>query len=590
MKKLVTLSAVALAGATLGVGSTFGWWAEEPKPQPDPSAQIAQESKIVVISPVEADNDSGGAQFEIIGELQTQQPKTVTITLDPDNSEKIEKLAKEIEQEAKQLDEQGQKAEAEARRKLARRLRDAISTQKLQIHNGDSTVKAKRLEFKAPNQFDSPKQSTSQLQMINALEGEMRRLQDALERADHPAAKEKLQTAIRNLKKELQNLQRVSIEEGKPKSKRSATESPERPEARNTKLLAEPNELLIEKLLSASAKLRAQGDKVQARAILEQAEELQRGSVPIGAFSERHSPVAVPEIKGQDRNDPETPADRKVEQKTDQSPVHFGREVSLWLEVGNSRPLNFERLEKKLAILFPNSKVRLLNAGPEMINIRGVARDREEADTIQNIIRGEIISQRNHPESGETRGHEEHHPHAGPHPGDVHGMLRALHHEISALREEVRDLRNLLRHERHPELGELKHKGQEIAKGKAKNRDDANTLDDEWMRQVGKGKGKVRTRDDDDDKPHLMRNYPPDYRPQGKAKNRDDDDDKGRIKNRDSDDAVGKGKAKSRDDDDDGKGKAQNRDDDDAVEKGKAKERRDDRESDDDKAKGEQDD
>src|SRR5262245_32290594 len=28
MKKFVTLTAIALAGATMGVGSTFGWWAD----------------------------------------------------------------------------------------------------------------------------------------------------------------------------------------------------------------------------------------------------------------------------------------------------------------------------------------------------------------------------------------------------------------------------------------------------------------------------------------------------------------------------------------------------------------------------------
>ena len=525
MKKLVTLSAVALAGATLGVGSTFGWWAEESKPQPDPASQIPQESKGEVIAPTEASNDSSGVQFEIIGDLQTKQPKKAGLQLDAAGREQIEQLAKELEQNAKELEDRNDKGRAEDQRRLASMVRGVLAGRIFEIHYRREKIDPQRA--KNATELVAAVRKYSHWSVMTGQEKGLTRLLEAI----------------------------ATTEDADDRKK----------------------------LITKAYALGAFGQTIKSR-VEADLPEWERLKLPIGA--------SVP----------------SWEDLKEQAPdVKFsGNDLYLQLRaIRDVRdPKQIEWLQNIIAIINWKLKRGYSEAPPVDVLLQIQERDGdkhrppprpvEERDRPRDDLRQDKPHHPDarHPEPrdgdrrdhqhGEFRGPEGHHPPMGHHPGEIHGLLRALHHEIAELRGEVRDLRNLLSHERHPPLGELKRKGQDPGNGKAKHPDNYNDAT---------GKGKVKNRDDDDDDPHLMRNYPPDYRPQGKAKNRDDDDDKGRIKNRDSDDAVSKGKAKSRDDgDDDDKSKAKNRDDDDDVEKGKAKNRDDDRESDDDKAKGEQDD
>lgn len=58
----------------------------------------------------------------------------------------------------------------------------------------------------------------------------------------------------------------------------------------------------------------------------------------------------------------------------------------------SQRKIDYGRLERKLAQLFPNSKVYLIPMSFKII-VRGQARDQEEAAHILNVIQGEIINQ-----------------------------------------------------------------------------------------------------------------------------------------------------------------------------------------------------
>lgn len=58
----------------------------------------------------------------------------------------------------------------------------------------------------------------------------------------------------------------------------------------------------------------------------------------------------------------------------------------------DQRRIDYGRLERKLAVLFPNSKVYLIPMSFKII-VRGQARDQEEAANILNIVRGEVINQ-----------------------------------------------------------------------------------------------------------------------------------------------------------------------------------------------------
>jgi pilus assembly protein CpaC len=56
------------------------------------------------------------------------------------------------------------------------------------------------------------------------------------------------------------------------------------------------------------------------------------------------------------------------------------------------RDLNYGRIERKLSLLYPNSKVYLIPVSRKII-VRGQARDAEEAANIMQLVRGEVIAQ-----------------------------------------------------------------------------------------------------------------------------------------------------------------------------------------------------
>ena len=58
----------------------------------------------------------------------------------------------------------------------------------------------------------------------------------------------------------------------------------------------------------------------------------------------------------------------------------------------NQRKLDYGRLERRIALLYPNSKVYLIPTSFKII-VRGQVRDSEEAAHILNIIRGEVMNQ-----------------------------------------------------------------------------------------------------------------------------------------------------------------------------------------------------
>ncbi len=58
----------------------------------------------------------------------------------------------------------------------------------------------------------------------------------------------------------------------------------------------------------------------------------------------------------------------------------------------NQRKLDYGRLERKLAQMYPNSKVYLIPFQQKIV-VRGQARDSEEAAHILNIVRGEVVNQ-----------------------------------------------------------------------------------------------------------------------------------------------------------------------------------------------------
>jgi len=58
----------------------------------------------------------------------------------------------------------------------------------------------------------------------------------------------------------------------------------------------------------------------------------------------------------------------------------------------DQRRIDYGKLERKIAVLFPNSKVYLIPLSFKII-VRGQARDQEEAANILNIVRGEVLNQ-----------------------------------------------------------------------------------------------------------------------------------------------------------------------------------------------------
>lgn len=168
MKKLVTLSAVALAGATLGVGTTFGWWGDDAKvDDKSPKATLADPvvpintppgelNDLLLIQAVpagEIKSEAKPAKVETTHELKVDivddtQARSLTSVL-PLNAEEtvlIEQLAKELDQSAKHLDEKGEQPEAESQRAMAAMVRGVLSGKNHRMFYGDRQVSASRLK------------------------------------------------------------------------------------------------------------------------------------------------------------------------------------------------------------------------------------------------------------------------------------------------------------------------------------------------------------------------------------------------------------------------------------------------------------
>jgi len=70
--------------------------------------------------------------------------------------------------------------------------------------------------------------------------------------------------------------------------------------------------------------------------------------------------------------------------------------------VDERRRTDFSKLERKLALLFPNSKVYLIPFSGKIV-VKGQAHDSEEAATILQIIRGEVIGSQGSPSPQQPR-------------------------------------------------------------------------------------------------------------------------------------------------------------------------------------------
>lgn len=70
-------------------------------------------------------------------------------------------------------------------------------------------------------------------------------------------------------------------------------------------------------------------------------------------------------------------------------------------DLDQQRNLNYGRIERKLSLLYPNSKVYLIPVSRKII-VRGQARDAEEAANIMNLIRGEVIAQEGYLNGGDV--------------------------------------------------------------------------------------------------------------------------------------------------------------------------------------------
>lgn len=570
MKKLVTLSAVALAGATIGVGSTFGWWAAEDVESLSP--QVAQkkpaDSKIESVTPVEAAFESEGAQIDIIGDSQVQPPKVVIIREEPFQTElqaeKVDRLAKAAQAKnlTRALEGALHRLREEANRTKDVTVKQALETDVISLQeelrkaraaieiwggrpedrgvlsevpktdtgavSGQSVLKKTDARFDLPQRplqkplaretkemRHFPPSSSPSGGVPKHLEREMHELHEALSQTEDPAAKEKLQTAIRDLKTKLQHSQANG-----PRFKVQHFEFPGQPGMppgpRMMAFGAGPGGVppfAIEELRKVAENLQREGHKDQAQAVREHADRLQRQAQEMQARMKEGAQHARREFERGPGDGP-----REID----------GRD--------GDRPRPEMRKE-----------------GPGRPDGRGPGfhdGDRHE----------------HHP--GEFHGPEGHHPPMpmGHHHGEVLGMLQALHHEIAQLRGEVHQLRKMLGDDHHyPHPGDMKHRKEGgFDKQKAPQHMEKGQFKSKPNPAEGKGKVKVR---EDDGKGKAKQG---DGEGKGKAKQDDDDDDdnKGQAKNRDDDDDDDRqDKKKNLDDDDDDREEGKNRKDDDRKDK-----------------------
>ncbi|MDA1015625.1 MAG: pilus assembly protein N-terminal domain-containing protein [Planctomycetota bacterium] len=76
----------------------------------------------------------------------------------------------------------------------------------------------------------------------------------------------------------------------------------------------------------------------------------------------------------------------------DDQPIIYEVETVRDPTVDEQKRIDYGKLERKLAVLFPNSKVYLIPLSYKLV-VKGQARDSEQAAQILNIVRGEVVNQ-----------------------------------------------------------------------------------------------------------------------------------------------------------------------------------------------------
>ncbi len=253
-----------------------------------------------------------------------------------------------------------------------------------------------------------------------------------------------MDSAISSLKEDIRNIQsNVEQPEISGTSNHSQPESKpqEKPRDPGEKVSGEKKrqKALAMALYNYAQQLRAQGHRDQAQALLDQANELEHHSLPSVTRSEL-VPKELQWNKEETKKESRPSSDRKSE-------VRNGDRILIEKEMRVHGPIKLDGLQKKLATLFPDSTIDLLFVAPNALRINLKARDEDEASRILKISAAEIRIQEGNRDLTEVGKSEQERLPVGAHQSEVQELLRALHHEITELRSEVRDLRSVIKEE-----------------------------------------------------------------------------------------------------------------------------------------------
>ncbi|MES2790035.1 MAG: hypothetical protein V4719_10455 [Planctomycetota bacterium] len=440
MKKLVTLSAVALAGATLGVGTTFGWWAADADVETKvPKATLA-DPVVPTNSPPGESNDLLLIQTVPTGEIKSEakpgkvnspflllhQPPplapVVTYLADPNVSQlgidvrgpihqnfqftaaafpKVEQLAKELEQEAQQLEEKGQKDAAAAKRNLAHRVRETLRGFQVMASDKNGVISSRNIVIGVAGTTTGAIAATPSA-TLEVVQNQVPQPRESLEHAQDAATKNQLEV-IRELQKELAKRANAQVK-SESYTITGGDPSVVGPNERQQRIIVRGvngvSPLVIQELQKVAKNLEREGHKDQARAIREHSERLQSQAREIETTVQFKAHVQA------ERERDAAPADR------DQN--SYG---------SDSRPRDPNKRDR------PREVLRDAEPGPRLSDdsLRRSPRDGEHRDP------GDLDAPRR----------------AAPPSAEVYHLLRELHHEITLLRADVRDLKSKLDREQH---------------------------------------------------------------------------------------------------------------------------------------------
>lgn len=523
MKKLVTLSSIALAGATLGVGTTFGWWAddadaergklapksvEQPPKEPAIKDAVLQDAlvKEAAAKDASAKETPPGEQNDILirnvkgFEVRVVEPssppaaadvKLAAPTIDriytgmaPLPSSRLEKLVDELEGEAKEMEGHGQPEAAAVQRKVADRLR----------------------EFLKANQ--KPKQRvtflTPELKSVDPAQNEKRKLEYMNAPAAHPAPHaeaprnvivERREPVMINGRKVYTSVFGVveappakeAVAETRPPAEAGPSQQIEREIGKRIAILTEVNDEGAKRQLEAEV----QALKAQLKAILAARDAL------------NHSDARVREKEAKAKAEGREWLSRRhtllKEFPTIAKELH---EVAEQLErTGHKEQAQAVRKQiERLGSESGAGRVTITlnqDAQTEKEHLDGklLQRLRAHDEHLADLIRKEQHAEKARAEARHRQAAEEprdHGPeHAQPmaqHLGEMHRMLHELRHEIGALREEVRDLRGLLKSER---AGQKKH---EEEAGKSGHKDSEHDEYKEHKNKEGRDKNREESK------------------------------------------------------------------------------------------------